>query len=132
MRGRPRHLQTLHFFTFGRHVLFCDNEAALAALIAYKSDSPLVTAQLAELCNLEVALDLNIWFERVPALQILLPSHLAGSLLDWMPHPGFGGPRKTLHSSLRALSGGFLSTSPAGILAGQTLACWTTTFAVWA
>ena len=58
-------------------VLFCDNEAALAALIACKSDSPLVTAQLAELCNLEVALDLNIWFERVPALQILLPSHLA-------------------------------------------------------
>ena len=74
-------------------VLFCDNEAALAALIACKSDSPFVTAQLSELCNLEAALDLSIWFERVPSAsnpadepsRMKLDRLAASSRVRWSP-----------------------------------------------
>ena len=74
-------------------VLFCDNEAALAALIACKSDSPFVTTQLSQLCNLEAALDLNIWFERVPSAsnpadepsRMKLGALAASSRVRWSP-----------------------------------------------
>ena len=74
-------------------VLFCDNEAALAALIACKSDSPFVTTQLSQLCNLEAALDLNIWFEPVPSAsnpadepsRMKLDALAASSRVRWSP-----------------------------------------------
>eukprot|EP00439_Symbiodinium_sp_Y106_P008885 s4790_g1.t1 len=69
-------------------VLFCDNEAALAALIACKSDSPFVTAQLSELCNLEAALDLSIWFERVPSWGGLELTGDVGAGARWIVQAG--------------------------------------------
>ena len=46
-------------------ILFCDNEAALSALIKCRSDSPTVKSALLDLTVFEEARDLNIWFERV-------------------------------------------------------------------
>ncbi|CAE7739597.1 pol, partial [Symbiodinium sp. CCMP2592] len=46
-------------------ICYCDNEAALAALIKCASDSPVVASQLNKLSMLEDEKGISIWFERV-------------------------------------------------------------------
>ena len=46
-------------------ILYCDNEAALSALIRCRSESTLVASQLSKLSEFEDEACLNIWFERV-------------------------------------------------------------------
>ncbi|CAE7823076.1 unnamed protein product [Symbiodinium sp. CCMP2592] len=46
-------------------ICYCDNEAALAALIKCASESPVVASQLNKLSMLEDEKGLSVWFERV-------------------------------------------------------------------
>ena len=46
-------------------ICYCDNEAALSALIRCASESPVVAAQLAKLSMFEDERGISIWFERV-------------------------------------------------------------------
>ena len=48
-------------------VLFCDNEAALAALVSGKTDSPFVSFMLDILQEWEERCDVKLWCERVPS-----------------------------------------------------------------
>ena len=63
-------------------ILFCDNEAALAALITCRSDSPVVAQHLLALTNFEDHSGCQIWFERVASASnpADAPSRSVGSL----------------------------------------------------
>ena len=63
-------------------ILFCDNEAALAALITCRSDSPVVAQHLLALTNFEDHSRCQIWFERVASASnpADAPSPSVGSL----------------------------------------------------
>ena len=46
-------------------ICYCDNDAALAALIRCASDAPVVAAQLTKLSSYEDSRNVHVWFERV-------------------------------------------------------------------
>ena len=65
-------------------ILFFDNEAALAALITCRSDSPVVAQHLLALTNFEDLSGCQIWFERVASASnpADAPSRSVGSLKE--------------------------------------------------
>ncbi|CAE7276538.1 unnamed protein product [Symbiodinium sp. CCMP2592] len=71
-------------------ICYCDNEAALAALIKCASESPVVASQLNKLSMLEDEKGISIWFERRASCQLQSPLDprrravvLTASDLEW-------------------------------------------------